>query len=69
VISGRELYAWLPSGVQRSIVSTLVSEERLGVAVTASNWNAVTKLLALADDEIEPRGRAASKSAPTAGGC
>jgi len=49
VVSGREIYAWHPDGVQRSRLGKLLSEERLGVAATARNWNTVTKLLALAD--------------------
>lgn len=50
VISGREIYAWHPGGLQRSHLSKLLSEQRLGVAATARNWNTVTKLLALADE-------------------
>jgi uncharacterized protein (DUF1697 family) len=50
VISGREVYAWQPSGTQRSRVSQLLSERRLGVEGTVRNWNTVTKLLALADE-------------------
>ena len=49
VISGKEVYAWHPDGVQRSKVNKLL-QERLGVAATARNWNTVTKLLALADE-------------------
>jgi len=50
VVSGREIYAWHPDGVQRSRLGKLLSEERLGVTATARNWNTVTKLLALADE-------------------
>jgi uncharacterized protein (DUF1697 family) len=50
VISGRELYAWHPNGVQRSKLNKLVTERRLGVIATARNWNTVTRLLALADE-------------------
>lgn len=50
VLSGRELYAWHPDGVQRSQLAKLLSERRLGVIATARNWNTVTKLLALADE-------------------
>ena len=50
VVSGRELYAWHPSGIQRSPLAKLLSERRLGVSATARNWNTVTKLLALADE-------------------
>jgi uncharacterized protein (DUF1697 family) len=50
VVSGREIYAWHPNGLQRSRVAKLLSDERLGVTATARNWNTVTKLLALADE-------------------
>ena len=51
VVSGREIYAWHPDGLQRSELAKLLaaSERRLGVAATARNWNTVTKLLALAE--------------------
>jgi uncharacterized protein (DUF1697 family) len=48
-VSGKELYAWHPNGLQRSPLAKLLSEQRLGVRATARNWNTVTKLLALAD--------------------
>jgi uncharacterized protein (DUF1697 family) len=47
-VSGREIYAWHPEGIQRSPLVKLLSEERLGVTATARNWNTVTKLRALA---------------------
>lgn len=50
VVSGRELYAWHPDGLQRSRLGKLLSEQRLGVSATARNWNTVSKLLALADE-------------------
>jgi uncharacterized protein (DUF1697 family) len=50
VVSGREIYSWHPKGVQRSKLSKLLSEKRLGVSITNRNWNTVTKLLALADE-------------------
>jgi uncharacterized protein (DUF1697 family) len=46
--SGREIYAWHPEGIQRSPLVKLLSEQRLGVAATARNWNTVTKLLDMA---------------------
>ena len=49
VVSGRELYAWYPNGINKSQLMKLLSEKRLGVTATARNWNTVTKLLALAD--------------------
>jgi uncharacterized protein (DUF1697 family) len=48
-VSGKELYAWHPNGLQRSPLARLLTEQRLGVGATARNWNTVTKLLALAD--------------------
>ena len=49
VVSGREIYAWHPEGVQRSKLARLLSDRKLGG--TARNWNTVTKLLALADED------------------
>jgi uncharacterized protein (DUF1697 family) len=50
-VSGREVYAWHPEGIQRSPLARLVTDKRLGVVATARNWNTVTKLLALADED------------------
>jgi uncharacterized protein (DUF1697 family) len=50
VVSGRELYAWHPGGLQASKLAKLLSDQRLGVSATARNWNTVTRLLALADE-------------------
>jgi len=49
-ISGREVYAWHPDGLQRSPLARLLSEDRLGVTATARNWNTVVALLELAGD-------------------
>lgn len=49
VVSGREIYAWYPSGMQRSGLTQLLTERKLGVSSTARNWNTVTRLLALAE--------------------
>ncbi|WKX69747.1 DUF1697 domain-containing protein [Streptomyces sp. XD-27] len=46
---GREIYLWCPNGVGRSKLAAKINGMRLGVTVTARNWNTVTKLLALAD--------------------
>jgi uncharacterized protein (DUF1697 family) len=51
VVSGLEIYAWHPRGLQRSPLAKLLTERKLGVSSTARNWNTVTKLLALADAE------------------
>jgi uncharacterized protein (DUF1697 family) len=47
VVHGREVYAWHPNGVGRSKLASLLTARRLGVVVTARNWNTVTKLLEL----------------------
>jgi uncharacterized protein (DUF1697 family) len=50
VVSGREIYAWHPSGVARSKLWAQLAGRDLGVTATARNWTTVTSLLALADD-------------------
>lgn len=47
-LARRELYLWLPGGLQNSPMMKLLSDQKLGVATTARNWNTVTKLLELA---------------------
>ena len=47
-VSGREIYAWHPEGIQRSPLAKLLTDEKLGVTATARNWNTVLKLLELA---------------------
>jgi uncharacterized protein (DUF1697 family) len=49
IVSGREVYAWHPNGLQRSALAKLLTDKKLGVTATARNWNTVTKLLELAD--------------------
>jgi uncharacterized protein (DUF1697 family) len=46
-ISGREVYAWHPDGLQRSKLARALGDG-LGVSATARNWNTVKKLLDLA---------------------
>jgi len=49
-VSGREIYAFHPNGLQRSALARLTADQKkLGVTATARNWNTVTKLLELAD--------------------
>jgi uncharacterized protein (DUF1697 family) len=48
VVSGREIYAWHPSGVARSKLWGRLAGRGLGVTATARNWATVTKLLELA---------------------
>jgi uncharacterized protein (DUF1697 family) len=47
VVSGREIYAWLPKGIPDSQRAKLLTERKLGVVPTTRNWNTVTKLLEL----------------------
>jgi uncharacterized protein (DUF1697 family) len=47
-VSGREVYAWHPEGIQKSRLARELGKA-LGRGGTARNWNTVTKLLALAD--------------------
>lgn len=49
VISGWEIYAWHPHGLQRSKLAAMLTPQRLGTVVTARNWNTVTALLDMAD--------------------
>jgi uncharacterized protein (DUF1697 family) len=51
VVSGREVYAWHPDGIQRSKLARALSDRRLGVTATARNWNTVRKLLEMADEQ------------------
>jgi uncharacterized protein (DUF1697 family) len=48
MVSGREIYAWHPNGIQRSPLAKLLTDDKLGVTATARNWNTVLKLLELA---------------------
>jgi uncharacterized protein (DUF1697 family) len=50
VVEGREVYAWLPEGVQNSKLWRALADGRLGVTATARNWNTVAKLLEMADE-------------------
>ncbi len=47
-VSGREIYAWHPEGIQRSPLAKLLTDKKLGVTATARNWSTVLKLLELA---------------------
>ena len=48
-VSGSEIYAYHPNGIQRSPLVKVLGESKLGITATARNWNTVTKLLELAD--------------------
>jgi uncharacterized protein (DUF1697 family) len=47
VLHGRELYTWHPDGAGRSKLAAALNSRKLGVTVTARNWNTVAKLLEL----------------------
>jgi uncharacterized protein (DUF1697 family) len=44
----QELYLYLPEGIAGSKLSNALTEKKLGVNVTARNWNTVTALLKMA---------------------
>ncbi|MFC0597015.1 DUF1697 domain-containing protein [Streptomyces palmae] len=46
---GREIFLHCPDGLRGSKLATKVTGIRLGVTITARNWNTVSKLLALAE--------------------
>jgi uncharacterized protein (DUF1697 family) len=48
VVRGRELYLWLPDGIQNTPLASWKWDRLLGVPGTARNWNTVTKLAELA---------------------
>lgn len=49
-VSGREIYAWHPDGMQKSKLARALGDKRLGVVATARNWNTVVKLPEMADE-------------------
>ena len=48
LVRGRELYLWLPDGIQNTPLASWKWEQLLGVPGTARNWNTVSKLAELA---------------------
>lgn len=46
----QELYLYLPGGIADSKLSNALTEKKLGVNVTARNWNTVNALLEMAED-------------------
>jgi uncharacterized protein (DUF1697 family) len=48
LVRGRELYQWLPDGIQNTPLASWDWDKLLGVPGTARNWNTVTKLAELA---------------------
>jgi uncharacterized protein (DUF1697 family) len=49
VITGSEIYLWLPNGAGRSKLATVPWQKRIGVAGTARNWRTVLAVLDLLD--------------------
>jgi uncharacterized protein (DUF1697 family) len=48
LVRGRELYLWLPDGIQNTPLASWKWDRLLGIPGTARNWNTVTKLAELA---------------------
>lgn len=48
LVRGRELYLWLPDGIQRTPLASWKWDTLLGRPGTARNWNTVTKIADLA---------------------
>jgi uncharacterized protein (DUF1697 family) len=48
-LGDRVIYQWCPQGLMAAPAASVFVEKYLGVAVTARNWNTVTKLAALID--------------------
>jgi len=46
-VHGREVYVWMPGGMQRAKLTNAFWERRLGVTATMRNWNTVAALAAL----------------------
>lgn len=53
-VQGRELYLWLPDGIQSTPLASWKWDALIGVPGTARNWNTVTRLAALAEDSPPP---------------
>jgi uncharacterized protein (DUF1697 family) len=49
LVRGRELYLWLPDGIQNTPLASWKWDQLLGIPGTARNWNTVTKLAELAN--------------------
>jgi uncharacterized protein (DUF1697 family) len=49
-LDGDTLYVWHPGGLQSSPLEKAIQRAKLGVTVTARNWNTVNKLLELAQE-------------------
>ena len=49
-VGDRELYLYLPAGIAGSKLSNALTEKKIGVNVTARNWNTVNALLEMAEE-------------------
>ncbi|MEU4425934.1 DUF1697 domain-containing protein [Actinoplanes sp. NPDC024001] len=49
VLSGAEMYLWLPGGQQNSPLMKALAKIKAGPSATVRNWNTVEKLLAMLD--------------------
>jgi uncharacterized protein (DUF1697 family) len=47
-VVGKEIYLWLPRGVQGSKLARMISDKKLGGTATSRSWNVVTRLAELA---------------------
>jgi uncharacterized protein (DUF1697 family) len=54
LVRGRELYLWLPDGIQGTPLASWKWDALLGRPGTARNWNTVTKLARLAAEVPSP---------------
>jgi uncharacterized protein (DUF1697 family) len=54
LVRGRELYLWLPDGIQNTALASWKWDRLLGVPGTARNWNTVARLAVLSATVIRP---------------
>jgi uncharacterized protein (DUF1697 family) len=47
VVIGREVYSWLPDGINDAKVAKINWDKRFGVVASGRNWNTVVKLTEL----------------------
>ena len=50
-VVGREVYTWHPDGIARTPIWERLASKSLGIAATSRNWQTVTALLAMADQD------------------
>ena len=50
-VVGREVYTWHPDGIARTPIWERLASKSLGIAATSRNWQTVTTLLAMADQD------------------